>query len=254
MLLLLQSVNPNFTPVFIISYDIYKRARQISNAMEKRITIFAGHYGSGKTNLALNYAFMLKKKHEKVILCDMDIVNPYFRTKDSSKELEDAGIRLISPEYANTNIDLPSLPAEVAVIFSDNDSHVVIDVGGDDSGAVALGQYAEQIKKCGYEMFLVFNERRYLTRTSDEAVEIMNDIEAVSHLKFTGIANNTNLGGETTPDIIYNGEEIALNLSKQTGLPLRFTSYREDIELESSKLKSELLPITIFRKPGWFIF
>ncbi len=222
--------------------------------MNKKITIFAGHYGSGKTNLALNYAFWLRKQYENVILCDMDIVNPYFRTKDSSKELEDGGIRLISPEYANTNVDLPSLPAEVATIFNNNDSHVVIDVGGDDSGAIALGQYSEQIKSCGYEMLLVFNERRYLTRTSDEAIEIMGDIEVASHLKFTGIVNNTNLGNETTPDIVHSGEMIALKLSEQTNIPLKFTSYRQDIDLGALSFHSELMPITIFRKPGWFIF
>ncbi|NLD86714.1 MAG: hypothetical protein GX633_00450 [Clostridiales bacterium] len=222
--------------------------------MNKRITIFAGHYGSGKTNLALNYAFHLRKKHENVVVCDLDIVNPYFRTKDSVRELEEAEIRLISPKYANTNVDIPSLPAEVAWVFRDERMQVVIDVGGDDSGAVALGQYADDIKTSGYDMLLVFNKRRYLTSSSEEASEILRDIEKISHLRFTGVVNNTNLAKETTREIVLEGEATAKELSDHLSLSLLFTSFEESVDVSEALRYSKPFPIKIFRKPGWYIF
>ena len=107
----------------------------------KRLTLFAGHYGSGKTNIAVNYALMLAKEGKKVCIGDLDIVNPYFRTKDSARQLEEAGVDLISPQYANTNVDLPALPAEAYRLVQDLDSYAVADIGGDDRGAYALGRY-----------------------------------------------------------------------------------------------------------------
>ena len=130
----------------------------------KRITLFAGHYGSGKTNIAVNYAHYLKELYEKVDVADLDIVNPYFRTKDSEAFLESKGIHLISSEYANSNVDVPALPAEAYAIIDDESVHAVIDVGGDDRGALALGRYSPAIlKQNDYEMLLVINKFRPLT-------------------------------------------------------------------------------------------
>ena len=113
----------------------------------KRITLFAGHYGSGKTNIAVNFAFDLRKKGLPVIIADLDIVNPYFRTADSRNELQEAGIELIAPEFANTNLDIPALPKELYRVTAEKDKHVVLDIGGDDSGAVALGRLTPDILK-----------------------------------------------------------------------------------------------------------
>ena len=125
----------------------------------KRITLFAGHYGSGKTNIAVNYALHLKESYDKISIADLDIVNPYFRTKDSEGYLESRGIHLISSEYANSNVDVPALPAEAYAIIDDETVHAVIDVGGDDRGALALGRYSPSIlKQNDYEMLLVINK------------------------------------------------------------------------------------------------
>ena len=124
----------------------------------KRLTLFAGHYGSGKTNIAVNYALSLAGEGKRVCIADLDIVNPYFRTKDSEGELSRAGITLISPRYANTNVDLPALPPESYRLVQDKSSFGVMDIGGDDRGAFALGRFAEAIKEEGdYRMAFVVN-------------------------------------------------------------------------------------------------
>ena len=136
----------------------------------KRVTLFAGHYGSGKTNLAVNFALQMRNNGKNVKIADLDIVNPYFRTKDSAKVLSDAGIELISPAFANTNLDLPALPAQVYSLVQQKDFYAVMDIGGDDRGAFALGRYRDYIlEENDYEMIFVANFYRPLTRTADEA-------------------------------------------------------------------------------------
>ena len=113
----------------------------------KRLTLFAGHYGSGKTNIAVNYAMLLAEEGKKVCIADLDIVNPYFRTKDSARELADAGVELVSPQFANTNVDLPALPAEAYKLVTDRNTYGIMDIGGDDRGAYALGRYVPALKQ-----------------------------------------------------------------------------------------------------------
>ncbi|MBQ6901901.1 MAG: hypothetical protein IJN71_02700, partial [Oscillospiraceae bacterium] len=128
----------------------------------KRVTVFAGHYGSGKTNIAVNYALALAEQG-KVNIADIDIVNPYFRTKDAAEALDKMGVRLISSSYANSNVDTPALPADIYTVFEDKSTMAVADVGGDDRGALALGRYAEMMKsENDYEMLFVFNKYRFL--------------------------------------------------------------------------------------------
>ena len=193
--------------------------------MDKRLTIFAGHYGSGKTNLAVNYALALKKKGYPVKIADLDIVNPYFRTKDSEKELAEAGIPLISPAYANSNVDLPALPQELYSLVQRRDFHAVLDVGGDDRGAYALGRYTPYIlEENDYRMVFVANFYRPLTQTPEEALEVMGEIEMACGIRFTCIVNNSNLGGITTAADIRATEEKAKKLCELSGLPLWMTS------------------------------
>ena len=160
----------------------------------KRVTIFAGHYGSGKTNIAINYALKIKEDGINVHIADLDIVNPYFRTKDAQKLLEDSGIRLVSSIMANTNVDTPALPAEAYSIVHDTSKHAVIDVGGDDRGALALGRYVPYIlKEDNYEMLFVINKYRFLTGSPEETVEVMHEIELAAGMRFTGIVNILNV-------------------------------------------------------------
>ena len=145
----------------------------------KRLTLFAGHYGSGKTNIAVNYAIRLASEGKKVCIADLDIVNPYFRTADSAARLQQAGVELISPQFANSNVDLPALPAEAYKLVQNKHLYGVMDIGGDDRGAYALGRYAPFLKEeQNYRMIFVANCCRPLTRTADEAIEVMGEIEA----------------------------------------------------------------------------
>ncbi len=191
----------------------------------KRITLFAGHYGSGKTSIAVTYARHIKNAGFDTKIIDLDIVNPYFRTKDSEKELADAGIELIASEYANTNLDAPALPKEIYSAISDKSSHLVIDVGGDDRGAVALGRYTPDIlEENDFEMFFVANAYRPLTKTPEEALEIMREIEIASKLPFTAIVNNSNIGNITTKADVLVTRGYIEKLSKLSGLPIVMTT------------------------------
>ena len=188
---------------------------------DKRLTLFAGHYGSGKTNIAVNHALHLAKKGKKVCIADLDIVNPYFRTKDSAEELSEWGIDLISPQFANSNVDLPALPAESYRLVQDKSTYGIMDIGGDDRGAYALGRFRDAIKKENdYRMAFVVNCYRPLTATVEDAMEIMREIEAASGIAFTCIVNNSNLGAETTPKTVLDSLDFINELCRVSGLPL----------------------------------
>ena len=187
----------------------------------KRLTLFAGHYGSGKTNIAVNYALHLAAEGKKVCIADLDIVNPYFRTKDSAKVLERSGVELISPQFANTNVDLPALPAESYRLVQDKSIYGIMDIGGDDRGAYALGRFVPSILAEGYyRMIFVANSYRPLTLTPEEALEVMREIEAACGLRFTDIINNANLGTETTPETLLEAVPYMEELSRISGLPI----------------------------------
>ncbi len=215
----------------------------------KRITLFAGHYGSGKTNLAVNYALQAKKDGFDVSLADLDIVNPYFRAKDSKDLLKENGISLISSAYANTNVDVPALPPELYSIIDNKNSHYIIDVGGDDRGALALGRISSAInEENNYEMFLIINKYRPLTRTKNEVLEIKNEIETACNIKFTAIINNSNLGTETCAQDILNSLNYAQECSGVCLLPLKYTSVDKVLYNELKDKINNLMPIQIERK------
>ncbi len=218
----------------------------------KRITIFAGHYGSGKTNIAVNYALRLREKYDKVDIADLDIVNPYFRTKDSEKKLKEKGIHLISSEYANSNVDVPAMPAEAYAIIDDTSIHAVIDVGGDDRGALALGRYTPAIiEQNDYEMLLVINKYRPLTPDCASTVEVMREIEEACRMNFTGIVNNSNLGDETTAEDVLNSLAYADEISKASGLPIRMTTVKEDLFDILKEKVVNCTPIRLYVKQSW---
>jgi hypothetical protein len=190
----------------------------------KRITILCGHYGSGKTNAAVNMAYDLKNQYNKVLIADLDIVNPYFRTKDSKDDLESKGITLISSEYAGTNVDIPAMPQQMYSIIDNRDYKAIIDVGGDDRGALALGRIMPSIKEENdYEMLFVINCYRPLTRDAESTLEVMREIEDACKCKFTAIVNNSNLGNETTAEDVLKSVDYANEVSRITGLPIKCT-------------------------------
>ena len=218
----------------------------------KRITIFSGHYGSGKTNVAVNYALWLKKHREKVSIADLDIVNPYFRTKDSMKVLRENAVELISSEFANSNVDVPALPPETYGVLQNKDIHAVIDVGGDDRGALALGRYSEAILEDGdYELLFVINKYRPLTRNADMTLEIMAEIENACHMKFTGIVNDSNIGDETTAEDVLDSVPYANEVSERTGIPVKMTAVKSDLYGILSDKIENLMPIELFVRQSW---
>ena len=217
------------------------------NTTTKRLTLFAGHYGSGKTNIAVNYAIMLAAEGKSVCIADLDIVNPYFRTKDSEAELEAAGIRLVSPQYANTNVDLPALPAESYRLVQDKSTYGIMDIGGDDRGAYALGRYAPAIKAEGdYRMAFVVNCHRPLTANVEDTLEIMREIEAACGLEFNCIVNNSNLGEQTTAQTVLDSVSFAERLSEASGLPIWMHTAEKSVAAELPSLT--VMPMTLQKK------
>jgi hypothetical protein len=219
-----------------------------------RITIFAGHFGSGKTSLAMAYSLWAKQQKDRVILCDLDIINPYFRMADAVEDLARAGVWLVTSRFSNTNVDAPALPVETLALFDDNDITGIIDLGGDDRGALALGRYANFLRNSGdHEMLLVLNQYRPLTRSFDDLYEIKNDIETASKVSFTGLVNNSNLADETTLEDVIATSDFAAEVSQKLTLPLKMTMINKHL-LQSEEVKKkaqlalgEIFPLSLYK-------
>ena len=216
----------------------------------KRLTMLCGHYGSGKTNVAVNLALELKKQQDNVAIADLDIVNPYFRAKDSLTEFKKAGIRLICSEYANTNVDIPALPQDMYSLTADKQMYAVLDIGGDDRGAYALGRLVPEIlEENNYEMLMVINCYRPLTRDAESTVEIMREIEQACKLPFTGLVNNSNVGDLTTAKDVIDSLEYALKVSALSQKPLKLTTVRHELYEELSDKIENLFPLNLQSRP-----
>lgn len=215
----------------------------------KRLTIICGHYGSGKTNIAINMAFDLKKKCNNVAIADLDIVNPYFRTKDSAKELKEAGINLICSDYAGSNVDIPAMPQQMYALTDDKTIRAVLDIGGDDRGALALGRISPAIKEENdYEMLMVINRFRPLTRDVVSTMEVLREIENACNIKFTALINNSNLGEETTKDDILSSAKYAEEVSAASGLPIKCTCVNEKLYSEIKGEIPNVMPLKLQAK------
>ena len=214
------------------------------------ITIVTGHYGSGKTNLSVNLALDLKKAGKDVILLDLDIVNPYFRSADFTQLMEKAGVELLTPLYANTNLDIPALTPQISAAFTLPGKTVVVDVGGDDSGAVALGRYAGSIKERDYRLLYVINSYRYLRDGVDDTVSLLEDIQAVSRLQASGVVNNSNLAAATMPEDILASVAYAQECSQKCGAPLVAHAVRRDLAPCLAQLP-HLYPVDVYVRAPW---
>ena len=217
-----------------------------------RITLFSGHYGSGKTTGAVAYAKKIKNENNKVMIVDIDLVNPYFRTKDAEAELERLGIKVISPTYANTNVEAPSIPPEIMAAFSQKDHEVVFDVGGDDDGGVVLGRFFGEFSQENYEFLLVINTKRPLTFDKKSIIIYKEAIEAASRLKFTGLVNATNISTETVVADILEGEKIINEVSLETGIPKKYNFVLPELmEKLPEDIKRVSIPVELFNKKAW---
>ncbi len=221
--------------------------------MEHKIHIFSGHFGSGKTEVALNFAIKEREKGKKVNIVDFDIVNPYFRTNDARSILSEKGINLIANNYASSNLDMPTVPLNILSVFDDKDSITVFDVGGDDDGALALGQYKQYFDRNGYEMHFVVNTKRPLTMTCDELLEIAERIENASRLKFTDIYNNTNLSVKTDENTLFSNYTEIENTSQKMSIMIKKNCTAiEQIKVPQS-LKNTIFTMKIYIPKPWEI-
>lgn len=207
----------------------------------KRLTILCGHYGSGKTNIAVNMAYDLRSQRDNVAIADLDIVNPYFRSRDSESDFRERGIRLICSEFASSNVDLPSMPADLYAITDDRSLSVILDIGGDDRGAYALGRLRDAILAEGdFDMYMVVNRYRPLTPDAASTVEVMREIEAACGIPFTGIINNSNIARETAAADVLDSMAYADEVSRLSGLPLVCTTVTEEL---FDELKDQISPL-----------
>ena len=217
--------------------------------MNKRVLLLCGHYGSGKTNIAVNLAKEIKREYPLVALADLDIVNPYFRSKDSATELEEAGIRLICSKYANSNVDIPALPPDLYALTDDRSMRAIIDVGGDDRGALVLGRLAPEIlAENDYEMLMVINCYRPLTRDAASTIEVMREIECAGGIRFTALINNSNLGTETTAEDVLSSVRYADEVAAISNLPLVMTTVDQRLEKDLKDKISNLFPLNLQKK------
>lgn len=189
------------------------------------MTILTGHYGSGKTSIAVQYALRLREAGKAVSICDLDIVNPYFRSTDHRAELESAGVCLVTSQFAGSNLDIPALPKELYAAIADRSGYAVLDVGGDDRGAVALGRYVPDIVEEGdYELLFVANFFRPLTKTAEDALVVLREVEAACGMRATALVNNSNLGSETSAEDVLGTVDRMERFAQLAELPVAFTS------------------------------
>ena len=219
----------------------------------KRIQIITGHYGSGKTEYAVNLALHLAQEQTNVALADMDIVNPYFRSYEQARRLEDAGVRVIVTSCGGI-ADIPAINPEVMSIFQQEKWTGILDIGGDPIGARVLARFAPQLKPEEFDLLFVLNANRPETKDVESALQYMQGIEMECRQKVTGIVNNTHLCGETTAEDILKGAALAQALSERTSLPvIHHAVQKKFVEQVQDKLKEPVLPMNIYMKKPWEI-
>ncbi|KAF5029097.1 hypothetical protein DSECCO2_652160 [anaerobic digester metagenome] len=224
-----------------------------ANMHDKRLVIVIGHYGSGKTEFSVNYAVKLKEHYDNVSIADLDIVNPYFRSREKREFFEKIGIKVYDSSIRNTAVDIPALPAEMTGVIMNQNEKSVIDVGGDPVGARVLARYAEQIKNVEYDMFYVINGNRPETRTAEDTVKLLRLIEQTSGLKVTGLINNTHLLKDTTVEDVEFGHELTKKVSWETDIPIRYEAALKEtaLKITNKEILEKIFPINLYMREDW---
>ena len=224
---------------------------------DKRIRIIVGHYGSGKSEFSVNYAMQLAKQNKdpnkKVAIADLDVVNPYFRSREKEDFLAQIGVESFSSPLKNSTLDLPAVSAEIRKPVIDETYEYVMDVGGDDVGARVLGSVKDIMKKADYDMFLIINANREYTTNADEVIRYMHSIMGASGLNITGLINNTHLLWDTRTEDILKGEKLAKEVSEKTGIPLKYTVYPSYLDISTIKdeISSEIFTVDMIMREKW---
>jgi hypothetical protein len=206
---------------------------RLKDLATEKVTIISGPYGAGKTNVAVNLAMDIAKSGQECRIADLDIVNPYFRSADNAKMLEELGVHTMIPEFANTNVDIPALPPDYQLLFT-GEGKSVADVGGDADGAAVLGLSHDDYLEAGYKMYFVYNRYRYVTVRHEDALEVLQAIERASGMKFHGIINNSNLGEETDEETVLNALPYAEEFARLADLPLLMTTIPHWLDMENT--------------------
>lgn len=224
--------------------------------LDKRLVIITGHYGSGKTEFAVNYAIKMldeKENYENISIADLDIVNPYFRTREKKDFLEKKGIKVYGSSIKNSSLDLPALPAEVMGIIQNQKLKSILDVGGDPVGARVLARFSELIKNADYDLFFVINANRLETGHKDKTIDYLRKIEEISNLKVTGLINNTHLLKATTVDDIERGHELTKQVSWEMDIPIRYETAIQNVvkDITNQEIIEKLFPINMYMREEW---
>ena len=223
---------------------------QITN--DKRIRIITGQFGSGKTEFSVNYAINLAEEGKKVALADLDVVNPYFRSREKEEMLTELGIKVIGSSIRGLSVDVPAVSAEVYGPLQDQSFEAILDVGGDPVGARAIGQYHQYFVAGNYDMLFVINANRPETQTAEKAIEYLREIERVSRAKVTGLINNTHLLKSTTVEDVLSGQKVVEEVSEKLNIPIKYVAAIEKVANELPKdINGEIFPIKMYMREDW---
>ena len=219
---------------------------------DNRIRVIVGHYGSGKTEFAVNYVVKLAEQGKKVALADLDVVNPYFRSREKSEELEKLGIKVLGSSVKGSAVDVPSISAEVVTPLQDESYEAILDVGGDPAGARVLGRYYNYFQEGKYDMLFVVNTNRPETQTVENTIRYIKEIERVSRAKVTGLINNTHLLKSTTVEDVLSGQTLVEEVAQTLNIPVKYVSALEKVANElPAGIKGEIFPITLYMREEW---
>ncbi len=218
-----------------------------------RITIITGRFGSGKTEIAINYARKLAEAHGHAALVDLDLVTPYFRSREMDTVLAPAGVTVVAPPPLTRAVDVPAVIPEILGAIQRPDRIVVVDVGGDPQGARALGQYALYLRDLDHQMLFAVNPFRPFTDGVEGIRNAIQDIEGPARLRVTGLISNPNLIAETTPGIIRAGHQVIQEASHALGLPIAFVCVEDRLadELGEADFGAPVLYLKRYFYPAW---
>jgi RecA/RadA recombinase len=223
--------------------------------MGERIRIFVGAYGSGKTEVALNWAFSRAAAGEKVAIADLDLVNPFFRSRELRGELEAAGVRVLAPEGELAEADLPIIVPAIQGAIDDPDLHLILDVGGDDAGARALARFALVLRGLPHQVYMVLNDRRPWTGHTEGIEQTIARVQQSARMPVTALISNPNLGGETTPAVIKAGHATVVDAAAALGLPVAYLAVMGELVdqlLPDTALGVPVMPIQRHLFPPWY--
>ena len=219
------------------------------------MVIYTGSFGSGKTELVINQSIVIKQKSkkDKVIIVDLDIVNPYFRSREKKEELERIGIKVIAPPGKFAMADLPLISPEIKGTLEASKRVLLLDVGGDDVGAKAISGFYQVLKGINYQLNMVINPYRPFTKNLNEMWHMLKSIEISSRLKVNGLISNPNLGSRTTTSVIIKGHYLVKEFSEQVNIPIRYLVLDGKFykKIANTQLQEKLYPIKRYMLLPW---